>query len=163
MTPAQLVAARARVGHLSRLRRYSLYFASAGICATGVVWLYAHYFLESVDSFGFAGPHPAEKWSLIAHAGVAFYGIWWFGLLWPNHIYKSWKARIRRATGGVLFGCVAWLTLTGYALYYIGSERWRSWFSILHWVVGLAAAAAFAVHLRTRSPRSATNSNGDEK
>lgn len=146
---------------MSRLRRYSLYLVSGCVCLSGASWLYAHYLLQAVDSFGFEGAHPAEKWSLIAHAALSFYGMWWFGMLWPNHITKSWKAQIRRVTGGILFGCIAWLMLTGCALYYIGSETWRSWFSILHWAIGVAVAVAFIVHLRTRSPRSATTRNGD--
>lgn len=77
----------------------------------------------------------------------------WFGLLWSNHVTKSWKAHIRRATGGLLFGCTAWLALTGCALYYIGSQTWRSWISILHWSIGLGALAAFLLHLWTRTPR----------
>jgi hypothetical protein len=143
---------------MSRWRRFSLYGACLGILGTGAVWLYAHYFMRTVDSFGFEGPHPAEKWSLIAHAAVSFYGLWWFGLLWPNHIYKSWRARIRRMTGGILFGCIAWLSVTGCALYYIGEEFWRGWVSVLHWTVGIAAAAMFGVHLKTRSPRSNSRS-----
>jgi hypothetical protein len=146
--------ARARVGHMARWRRYSLYWASLGVLITGLVWLYVHYFLRSIDSFGFEGPHPMEKWALIAHAVCAFYGLWWFGLLWPNHIYKSWRARIRRLSGGALFACVVWLTLTGLALYYLGTEALRSFTSLLHWIGGLVCAAAFFVHLKTRSPRS---------
>ncbi len=146
--------ARARVGHMSRGRRHSLYWASFGVLASGLVWLYVHYFMQEVDSFGFEGPHPAEKWALIAHAVCSFYGLWWFGLLWPGHIYKSWRARIRRWSGGILFACLAWLTATGCALYYIGSETVRSWTSLLHWVAGIICALAFAVHLKTRSPRS---------
>lgn len=144
---------RGRVGHMSRLRRFTLYGVNLAAWGTGVLWLLFHYFLKTTDSFGFENSNPAEKWWLIVHALFSFYALWWFGLLWPNHIKKSWKAHIRRGTGGTLFGCAAWLSLTGYALYYVGSLAWRSWVSILHWTVGLAALVAFIVHLRTRTPR----------
>ena len=47
-----------------------------------------------------------------------------------------------------LFGVLAWLGLTGCALYYIGSDAWRSWVSILHWAVGLGALVVFLLHRR---------------
>lgn len=138
---------------MTRRRRLAVYGVSLAVWATGALWLLFHYFLKTTDEFGFESPHPGEKWSLIAHAALSFYGLWWFGLLWSNHIKKSWKTHVRRGTGGLLFGCTAWLALTGCALYYIGSELWRSWVSILHWAVGLAALAAFILHLLTRTPR----------
>lgn len=144
---------RGRVGHMSQRRRMRLYAVSMATWCTGVVWLVLHYFIKSVDRFGFDAPHPAEKWFLIGHAAVSFYAIWWFGLLWPNHIKTSWKLHIRRWTGGVLFGCTALLIGTGCALYYIGSDRLRSWTAVLHWGVGLAALAAFIAHLLTRTAR----------
>ena len=146
-------SARGRVGHMSSARRWVLYGTSLAVWLTGAVWLIFRYFIQATDSFGFASPHPAQKWWLIGHAVTSFYGLWWFGLLWPNHVKKSWKAHIRRWTGGVIFGCTAWLALSGCALYYIGNEEVRSWFSLSHWVVGLAALVAFVVHLRTRTPR----------
>jgi hypothetical protein len=144
---------RGRVGHMSRTRRLRLYAVSLACWCTGVAWLPVHYFVRTVDRFGFEAPHPAEHWFLVAHAMSSFYVIWWFGLLWPNHIKGSWRLHIRRGTGGVLFGCTAWLILTGCALYYLGSDVLRSWTSVLHWAVGLAALVAFVVHLLTRTPR----------
>jgi len=144
---------RGRVGHISRRRRVRLYVVSLATWSTGVVWLLFHYFVKTVDRFGFETPHPAEKWCLIGHATVSFYAIWWFGLLWPNHIKSSWKLHIRRGTGGVLFGCTALLIATGCALYYIGNDRVRSWTSVLHWGVGFAGAVAFIIHLLTRTSR----------
>jgi hypothetical protein len=149
----ELPHVRGRVGHMSRGRRLRLYGVSLATWITGVVWLIFHYFVRTVDQFGFEVPHPGEKWSLISHALVSFYAIWWFGLLWPNHVKSSWKLHIRRTTGGVLFGCVAWLSLTGWALYYIGSDRWRSWTSVSHWIVGVGGLIAFVVHLLTRTAR----------
>jgi hypothetical protein len=149
--------ARGRVGHMSRGRRFRLYTVSIASWCTGVVWLLFHYFVKTVDRFGFEAPHPAEKWLLISHALVSFYALWWFGLLWPNHIKSSWKLHIRRGTGGLLFGCMAWLCVSGCALYYIGSDFWRSWTSILHWAVGVGALFAFVLHLLTRTARAPGN------
>lgn len=148
-------SARGRIGHLPRRRRLTIYVVSIGVWITGAVWLLFHYFVREVDKFGFENAHPAEKWWLIGHAAFALMAVWLFGVLWPGHVKKSWHQKIRRGTGGALFGVTAWLTLTGLALYYIGSDAWRSWTSILHWTVGLAGLGVFAFHLLTRTPRSA--------
>jgi hypothetical protein len=139
-----------RLGALSRTRRRTLYGISVGVWVTGAVWLVYHYFIRSVDQFGFENAHPHQQWWLIAHAAFGCWALWMFGVLWPGHVKAGWRMKSRRLSGGTLFGVVAWLTLTGLALYYIGSTQWRSWTSIAHWAVGLAAAAAFLLHLPTR-------------
>jgi hypothetical protein len=142
-----------RIGHLQRRRRLTVYVTSIGVWLTGAVWLLFHYFIKQVDQFGFANAHPGEKWTLMAHAAFAFFAMWLFGVLWPAHVKKSWNAKIRRWSGGTLFGVTAWLSISGLALYYIGSDFWRTWTSLGHWIIGLAGAIAFAVHLLTRTPR----------
>jgi hypothetical protein len=151
MTTAKVL--RGRIGHLPKRRRWTVYITSVGVWLTGAVWLIFHYFIKKVDQFGFENVHPAEKWWLIAHASFAFAAMWLFGVLWPGHVKKSWNAHIRRWSGGTLFGVTLWLSLTGFALYYIGSDAWRSWTSLSHWIAGLAALAAFLWHLITRTPR----------
>ena len=136
-----------RVGFMPRARRLTLYAVSLSVWGSGCVWLLLHYFVHSVDRLGFETPHPAEKWSLVAHAFASFYAMWWFGVLWTGHVKRGWKARIRRGTGGSLFGVWLWLAVTGYALYYVVSDTWRARTSILHWTVGLAALGAFLFHL----------------
>jgi hypothetical protein len=145
--------ARGRVGHLPHQRRNSIYAVSAGVWATGVLWLLFHYFVKTTDKFGFESPHPLEHWWLIGHAAFAFLAIWYFGILWPGHVKKSWTLKIRRGTGGVLFGFTAWLILTGFVLYYVGSDFWRNLTSLAHWIPGVVALVAFLVHLLTRTPR----------
>lgn len=137
-----------RVGALPVRRRRLVKALSVGTWLTGVIWLYFKYFVTVTDSFGFEGPHPGQRWTLIAHAAVSFGCVWMFGVLWPGHVVRGWKSHLRRWSGGTLFGVTLWLTLTGFALYYLGSDELRSWTSILHWVVGLAAIAAYLVHRR---------------
>ena len=38
------------------------------------------------------------------------------------------------------------LILTGYLLYYAGDDQPRAMISLLHWVIGLGAPLAYAVH-----------------
>jgi hypothetical protein len=142
-----------RVGFMPRGRRFTLYAVALSVWGSGCVWLLLHYFTHSVDRLGFETPHPAEKWVLIAHAFASFYAMWWFGVLWTGHIKRGWNSRIRRGTGGTLFGFWLWLAVTGYALYYVVSDTWRDRTSILHWTVGLIALGAFLVHLYVHRSR----------
>ena len=143
----------AHVGVLPTRRRLTLYGIAIGVWLTGAVWLIYYYFVRSVDQFGLENIHPHQQWWLIAHAGFSLAAVWMFGVLWPGHIKRGWRMRVRRPTGGSLFGVIAWLTLTGLALYYIGKPELRSWVSLLHWVVGLAGLAVFVLHLLTRRMR----------
>ena len=141
------------IGHLSFRRKWCIYLASAGVWLTGIVWLLYHYFFRTTDSYGFARALPGEHYALVAHAAFGFAAIWFFGVLWPVHVKGSWRVRIRRGTGGTLFAFTLWLTLTGFLLYYLGSDFWRHADSLAHWIVGIAGVAPFAVHLLTRAPR----------
>ncbi|MEZ5475509.1 MAG: hypothetical protein R3E72_10950 [Steroidobacteraceae bacterium] len=141
----------ARVGVLPKSRRRTLYVISMGTWVTGAVWLIYHYFVTSVDQFGFENVHPYQHGWLVAHGVFAVAAAWMFGVLWPNHVLRGWKAKVRRTSGGWLFGVVTWLMLTGVALYYIGSTEWRAWTSLAHWIVGLATLLPFLIHWYTRS------------
>ena len=59
--------------------------------------------------------------------------------------------RWRRWSGGWLAGTTIFLTLTGYALYYIGSKEILDWVGVAHWAVGLAALALFLIHWLSKS------------
>ena len=141
---------KSRVGFLPPGRKNAIYGISAGAWLTGGLWLIYHYFMKQEDEFGFAGPHPLEKWWLIAHAVFAFWAVWMFGVLWPNHVKMGWSTRTRWISGGALFLVIAWLTITGLLLYYLGSEKWQSWTSLAHWIPGLAGLIVFFLHLSFR-------------
>lgn len=135
-------------GALPQGRRRTLYVFSIGTLVTGVMWLVFQYFVRVVDQFGFENPHPQQRWWLISHAVFSFVTIWMFGALWPDHIVRGWRARLRRWSGGALFGLASWLTATGCALYYVGSDFWRALTSFAHWIPGLATLIVFVVHFR---------------
>jgi hypothetical protein len=142
---------KSRVGILPKGRKITIYVLSTGAWVTGGLWLIFHYFMTKKDEFGFDSVHPLQKWWLIGHAAFAFWALWMFGVLWPNHIKLGWNTRTRWISGGSLFLVVIWLTLTGFLLYYLGIERWRSWSSLAHWIPGLAGLIAFLVHVPLRS------------
>ncbi|MFO1425746.1 MAG: hypothetical protein U1F11_01970 [Steroidobacteraceae bacterium] len=144
------------MGALPTRRRRWVRALASGTWITGVVWLYFRYFVTVTDRFGFEGPHPQQHWWLVAHAAASFGAVWMYGVLWPGHVLRCWRSHLRRWSGGTLFGVTLWLILTGFALYYLGSDRLRDWTSILHWAVGLAAIGAWLVHRRANRPGAAT-------
>lgn len=142
----------ARPPQLARKRRMILYGIAAGTWATGALWVVCHYFLMSEGPFGLT-PHPLEFWSLASHGAFAFASLWLLGLLWAVHIPIGWRTSRRRWSGGAMLGVSGWLVLSGYALYYVGSEELMSISAILHWSVGLAAPALFLLHRFAREPK----------
>lgn len=139
-----------RIGALPRGRRLAVYWLGIGVWITGAIWLYFKYFVRVTDSFGFENEHPQQGLWMTAHAFISFATMWIFGVLWPVHVKAGWKKKLRRPTGGTLWGITVWLMLSGCALYYIGNEVLRSWVSILHWAIGLAALVVFLLHFRTQ-------------
>ena len=139
------------VGTLPRRRRWAVYVLSIAIWLTGAAWLCFKYFVRVTDEFGFDNEHPQQAWWMIAHGFVSLGTLWIFGVLWSVHVKGGWKKKLRRPSGGTLWGITVWLALSGCALYYIGNEAVRSWMSILHWTIGLAALIVFLVHFRTRA------------
>jgi hypothetical protein len=45
-----------------------------------------------------------------------------------------------------MFALFAWLVLSGYLLYYLGSEELLAATTIAHWTIGLAAPVPFVLH-----------------
>ncbi len=137
--------ARSSPVRLGRARRFNLYVIGIGVWLTGGVWLILHYFFARSGDFGMQ-THPLEPWTLKLHGAFAFATIWLLGLLWGVHITTAWPLRRRRWSGGITTGVLLVLTLTGYLLYYVGSETARPIISVLHWTIGLAAPLAYFWH-----------------
>ena len=133
-------------------RRVGLCVLGIGLWLSGGLWLLFHYFLERPGQFGLSA-HPLEPWWLRLHAAFAFAGIWMFGLLWGVHIAPGWSAGRRRRSGAWLVGILAWLTLSGYLLYYLGNEQARTATSLLHWSAALACPILFAAHRQAKRRR----------
>lgn len=133
-------------------RRWLVNGVGLGVWASGVLWLVFHYFLQTK---GDLGPEPSllEPWWLKLHAAFAFVAIWTLGLLWGVHVASGWGQGRRRLSGGGLLAVMGALIVTGYLLYYAGSDEVRSGVSIFHWTVGLALPALYLVHRLAASRR----------
>ena len=131
-------------------RRYTVYGVLIGVWLTGAIWLIYHYFLQIPTEFG-VQKHPMETFFLKVHGGFSFASLWVFGGLWWSHVLRGWDAHWRRWSGGFLTGITLFLIITGWGLYYFVARGLREWTSLTHWIVGLAAIAAFFLHWLSKS------------
>jgi hypothetical protein len=105
----------------------------------------------------------AKTWAMKIHGGSAMAILVLIGMLLSGHVRFAWRASRNRANGSVFLSAFAVLTITGYGLYYAGSERLRAWTSWIHLAVGLALPVLLLIHIflgrRTRgSDQSRTRS-----
>lgn len=134
---------------LTLFRRWLIYGVGVGVWTTGIAWLVFHYFFMRQTEFGPA-PTPMEPWALAIHAAFGFATVWLAGLLWGIHVTGGWRMRRHRISGATLLTVLGWLILSGYLLYYIGSDHLRSLVSLAHWIVGLTLPVPFFVHWLVR-------------
>lgn len=135
---------------LTAWRRWLVYSVGAGVWTSGIAWLVLHYFLQRDTGFGPA-PHPMELWALAAHAAFGFAVVWLVGLLWGVHIVGGWRLRRHRVSGVTLLTFLGWLILSGYLLYYVGSDELRPLVSLAHWFIGLTLPVPFLAHWLVRN------------
>jgi hypothetical protein len=132
---------------LSRRHRRWLYLCSTLLFATGAGWLFAHFALRSEDLVAEGLPHPSELWWMRLHGAALLGFLIAFGALLPEHVLHGWRHRLNRVSGVTVISIVSALTLTGYGLYYASGDRFRQWVSVLHWCLGLMAAAVLIWHI----------------
>ena len=80
------------------------------------------------------------------HGAAAMAGMVLLGALLARHVPCGWKTRASRISGAALLTALLSLVLSGYALYYAGSESLRAFASQTHFWIGVALAVVFAVH-----------------
>jgi len=131
---------------LGPLHRRWLAICFAILFMSGLLWLGFHYLVTVKTDFG-EGPHPLQQWWLKLHGLAAMATLVIVGSLLPGHVRKAWQHHQNRLSGGTMVAWATTLTLTGYALYYFGSEMSRPIISATHWVMGIAALPLLIAHI----------------
>ena len=129
---------------LSRRHQAWVYASFGLLFLSGVVW-WALGLFPAASEFGDV-PHPLRPWMIRAHGGLAMLALILIGTLLPGHSLKAWRANLHRFSGGALLALVGVLTLTGYLLYYSGSDELREACSAVHSWVGVALPLLLAWH-----------------
>ncbi len=125
---------------LSRPLQGVVYLAFGALLLTGAGWMYAQGKLED------EGWETIPRLLMKIHGGAAMAALLVLGALTP-HVKRGWKAAKNRLSGSVLLAANAFLTLTGYGLYYAGDEAVRAWFSRWHAWIGLGLGALIPAHV----------------
>ncbi len=128
---------------LKHLQRYFLYAVVALLFFSGLAWTYWNYLAVSPGDFETS----AKSWAMKIHSAAAMAILVLIGMLLSGHVRFAWRADRNRANGSIFLSAFAVLTITGYGLYYAGSERLRAWTSWLHLVVGLALPILLLIHI----------------
>ncbi len=139
---------------LARWHRHAIYLTAIVLAVSGVLWLVFHNFMRSRGAYGEI-QHPLTAWWLKIHGAAAMAGLFALGSLSITHIRCAWRSRRNLWSGSVLVITIGALVLTSYLLYYAGDDDLRAYASLVHWIIGLACAAALPLHIalgRRRKP-----------
>jgi hypothetical protein len=112
-----------------------LYSALGVLLASGIAW-------EAMS--------PGATASLVMkiHGAAGMLTLVLLGALLAQHVPAGWTSRKNRKSGAILLGAMAWLALTGYLLYYAGTESLRWYAAQSHLWVGIAAGGIVGWHIK---------------
>jgi magnesium-transporting ATPase (P-type) len=130
---------------LSRGHKFMIYAVSLALFLSGVFWAW----IQHLDEAGKAGEglRQAKTWLIEIHGFSAMVFVLLFGTLLASHVRRAWHARKNRNNGVFFLTSVGLLTLSGYALYYVGNENWRNTVSDFHLWLGIAAPTFLFWHI----------------
>ena len=129
---------------LSCLFRRALYVAVTLMFVTGVVWLAADWQKSSPQGDVW---QTTAAWLLMVHGGGAMATLMLLGALVPLHVYRGWRAKRNRMSGGVMATVNAVLIATSFGLYYVASDAIRPWMSDIHIGGGFCLPLLLLLHI----------------
>ena len=139
----KLIALLQEKVRLEPSHRRLFYFIFAMLWLSGALWLISEW-LKPAD----LGPvrTPLQTLSMKIHgAGMLGY-LAMLGTLW-THVRRGFALRVNRLSGTIMIAVNAALIFSGWILYYVTSDAWREWSSLLHWSMGLAAILLLSGHV----------------
>ncbi len=130
---------------IGRWHRLSLCAVGLSLFFSGGGWAW----IQHLDQAGRASDTLLQiKTELIAvHGFIAMFFVLWLGTLLDSHVSHAWHARKNRPNGAFFLAAVGLLTLSGYALYYLGSDSLRAADGRLHLWLGVAAPPLLLWHI----------------
>ena len=120
---------------VSPLEKRLLYSACALLWLSGAVWLYLHYFGQVQTDYG-PQVSPWQPLCLKIHGAAAMGFLMILGAFFLQHVPAGWQQKNQRPSGSSLIAVAALLVVTGWGLYYVGSERLRHATSLIHSMLG---------------------------
>ena len=129
---------------LSKIHEYIIYLISFIVTISGFVWLYFDFFVRVETEYSLQ-VHPMQNIFLIMHGTSSLIFLILLGSVLPIHVYKAWKIKNNRLSGGFFLLLFTILILTGIGLFYSAVEDNRHILSVLHWVIGIFFPIFFAI------------------
>ena len=105
---------------------------------SGIIWLAVHFFSEESEGL---------PWLLRIHGAAAMGSLVMLGVLIPSHMQRAWQQKRNQFTAAVMVGLCLLMVISGYGLYYCGSDDWRVWISGSHSVAGCALPLVLVWHI----------------
>jgi len=127
------------------LQRAAVYSVLGALWLSGCWWLCLDQFFAARGQFGVT-PHPWEPAVLLLHGVIAILSMYLLGWISAQHVLRWWPRRLRRLSGGALAAFLALLAVSGFALYFVGDDRWQHAAALTHDVLGLAVTASGIQH-----------------
>lgn len=115
------------------------------LATTGFALAVFRYLIPSSDAFS-SYPHPSWKYVVMAHVVATPVFFFFVGGVWWAHVVRYWKWRRRRVSGATMVTLVAAASLTGYLLYFVGSEAGIGVVRAAHTTAGAAATVFYVFH-----------------
>ena len=131
---------------LSKIHEYIIYLISVIVIISGLLWLYFDFFIRVETEFSLQ-VHPLQNIFLILHGSSSIIFLIILGSVLPIHVYKAWKIKNNRLSGGFFLLLFTILILTGIGLFYSAVEDNRRILSVLHWVIGILFPIFFVIHI----------------
>jgi MFS family permease len=126
--------------------RLTLYVFTALAWCTGVTFYSLRRWFQIDGEFG-PQTHPWQQTVLSLHGGMVFVMLMLIGAIALNHIPNSWRSRRSRLTGCVMASGALGMAISGWGLYYLSDESWRSVVALVHCWMGLLLPAALCLHV----------------
>lgn len=140
---------------MSRFERWAIWITAGLTTVSGLGLIWTKYFVQTEDPWSVIN-HPLEPWFLKAHIITAPLLIFAIGLIFAQHIWRHYRANLRRARkSGILTALFTLpMILSGYLIQVVTHEGWLRVLAIAHIAFGLIFAIGFVTHrLATRRRR----------
>jgi cation transport ATPase len=129
-------------------RGVSVTICSTVLAVTGVVLAVFRFVVPSDDPFT-AYPHPTWPFVMATHVLTTPIFFFLVGSMWWPHVVRHWKNRERRTSGMLVIATAVVVSVSGYALFYVGVGGWAEACRIVHAGTGVVATAVYSYHAVT--------------
>jgi len=132
---------------VSRLQLFWLHLSIALTAATGVVFAFMKYFLESSDEFAVVN-HPLQPHMLAAHVVIAPIALFILGWTFSNHMLPKYRFSDESRKSGISSMLLLIpMTLSGYLLQIATNEALREAMAVTHWISSGLFVIGYVAHL----------------